>query len=706
MKTYLHPIAKKCLALLTAVLLSCQLFAQQKITINKDALHPAQSFAAAIAQLPFMQTNLDGTLQFKQQQAYIVLVNGQQQGLLSLDINRALKALPAESIERIELNLQASDEYRLRGYDATVNIITKELATSNSAYIQGNVDTRLQSDDQFSWARQGKKSSLQFNLQYNTTANKDHIKSSSSNNTGIEEDQTTTWRSNLYALGLSYSTKLGRTWYVNLYGTTGWDQLKKENDIKYYQLGYQDGTPTTNWGGNYKHKIYDYTIGTNITKAFSKTGHQLMLSVQKSSKDHNFRTWGNTKNISPTNVQALSHINDNYLQNLLANIDYTLPIGKHARLQAGYQYNNRNIMSDAVATFFQSQSGQLSWITTLYSEKEGTSHHGYVGFTHHTSKLAINAGLNVMTTKYTRSFAKDTSYFNVLPYVNLVIKIDTNQFIQIAYQSKVQQTNFLELSNARDSFDPYLQHSNAPNYHTGILGPGSVYPQFVTHDPNFKLYQQTTHAIHVTLHQVNQHGTSYFYGVGFQYTPHNIGREASLTYYEPTDIYSHDIFTYYPETYLYSNSKKSQAAIYVGVEKRAGKFNFSLMNTFNYLQFEFVDVKKKKESFYSLTNLDITYQAFQRSYFKLNGYYGTNMATTYGETYNLRNYALAYVHEVAKGRGFVSLEAHNFINDHWHYKQQYDVKSTFIPQQAMELSYNNALPASMLAIRAGYRIGK
>jgi len=96
---------------------------KQVINVGKDATAAGGSAVEVLENTPSVQVNSEGKVSLRGSQDFTVLINGKPTQLSGTD---ALKQVPANSIEKIELITNPSAKYEAEGVSGIINIITKK----------------------------------------------------------------------------------------------------------------------------------------------------------------------------------------------------------------------------------------------------------------------------------------------------------------------------------------------------------------------------------------------------------------------------------------------------------------------------------------------------------------------------------------------------------------------------------------------------
>lgn len=315
--------------------------------VADDPIVKGGSASDVLDNIPSVEVDSDGNVSLRGNQSVKVLIDGKPSGLAS-NVADALKMLPSESLERVEVITNPSARYEAEGGAGIINIILKK--GSNSG-INGSVTANI--GDPLSY---GLTSSVNYREKdFNLYANVGYSKNKTFGNSTTEseyfnEDGSTSKFVNEYSRSRrereGLNGNFGFEW--NLTDKLTWNQgftyrkstgdnprtLNYDNYDENRSLLYRNTRQTEE--DDLKETV-EYT--TDFTYKFNDKGHQLFVSgsVNKNTdiEDSDITT---TNQIDAILAQDITRATENELRHI-ARVDYVLPFNENSQFEAGYLGN-------------------------------------------------------------------------------------------------------------------------------------------------------------------------------------------------------------------------------------------------------------------------------------------------------------------------------------------------------------------------------
>jgi outer membrane receptor for ferrienterochelin and colicin len=463
--------------------------------VGKDLTVRGGTVSDVLDNIPSVSVDVEGNVALRGNGDVRILINGKPSGLVGLNSTEALRQLPAESIERIEVITSPSARYDAEGTAGIVNIILRRSKLQGlngaislnggyptSAGISGNINYRTGDLNIFNTTGYSYRESPG-----NSSASTQFLNTVFDDNGHLIEDNPDTFSSetreyNRVRKGLN--TNFGVEWYVN-------DSASITTSILYRDSNNERNTTNTliqtDALGNTTSSIRfdpeledDKTIqyALNFTKDFKTSGHKLTFDFQyeDSNEDENSLIQSNA--IITDKVASLEN-----QRRILLQADYVLPIGNNSQFEAGYRGNFNDQSTDfEVQSLNDDNAFEIdNTRSNLFNYKEHLTA-VYTQFGSKLGKFSYLLGLRMENTQITidqptsGDFSK-RNYTGLFPTVNLSYEITDKENVTLGYARRLRRPRsyfinpFPSLSSLTNVFrgNPELDPSYSGQFDLGYL---------------------------------------------------------------------------------------------------------------------------------------------------------------------------------------------------------------------------------------------
>ncbi|MFT6796762.1 MAG: hypothetical protein ACJART_001906 [Maribacter sp.] len=433
--------------------------------VGKDLTNSGATISDALDNIPSVTVDVDGAVALRGNGNVRILINGRPSALAGFGSTDALRQLPADAIEKVEVITSPSARYDAEGTAGILNIVLKKEKTRG---FNGVINTTVGYPDAASLTANVNLRKDKFNI-FNT-------------------------------IGYSYRTPPGNGLFDNTYREGAFDRIIEDRDINRKNSGFnmnlgieyfltETSSLTASAFGriNDGEDVTDNTtsrfIGTeidsrtlriedeqeeeksaqfslNYNNDFNTEGHKLTVDLQLSYNEElkpitiiENNTFPNTEFIANENIRELEFQNE-----YLAQVDYVLPMGE-AQFEAGYRGNweqsdtdfsleefnldsgvfvpnlgltNRFLFNQNVNSFYTQYGNKLGAFSFLAGLRlENTQLKGAVsGVDLATLQEAIGEGINL-------DF--DKNYLGLFPTLNLIYELAENENLTLGYNRRINR---------------------------------------------------------------------------------------------------------------------------------------------------------------------------------------------------------------------------------------------------------------------------
>jgi outer membrane receptor protein involved in Fe transport len=436
-----------------------------KIVYNaeKDLTSAGGNATDVLQKVPLVSVDMNGNVALRGDQNVRVLINGKPSGATSASLSDVLKTIPADQIKSIEVLTSPSAKYDAEGSGGIINIITKtKNASGVSGSVSGGVGTRQNNG----------------NVNFNYNKNRFNFSANLGGNLTWPQTSTSMFDQTLQVGNTSQHNTNNTHNEIKRHGARGSISAGYEfngfNSIN-STLTLNDGGFNANGGGNYHFESATQTldyIGRSIshnkfsgfdwnldyTHKFKKEGHEIVVSGQWS---HSIVKTDYTNLFSDRYQSQLAN-NNGKNNEYTAQADYTLPINKMFKLEAGGKTIQRRINS-VYDIYSVSPDGNNPILDTQNSNLYNYNQNVYAGY----SVLTINLPKNFAVLAGSRYENTQIEGDPQTPYAgnnnSQILQPFTasyNTYIPSLTLQKVLGSNTLKLSYSKRIQRPSLQVLN------------------------------------------------------------------------------------------------------------------------------------------------------------------------------------------------------------------------------------------------------
>lgn len=434
--------------------------------------------AEILDNVPSVSVDVEGNVSLRGSQNVRILVNGKPSGLVGISSTEALRQLPGDLIERIEVITNPSARYDAEGMAGIINIILKK---DHRKGINGsvNLNTGLPANYGASFDLNVRRK--WFNLFGNYGIN---YRETPGKGTSFDKffNQDTTYFTNRTSdrvrSGMSHNFRIGADFYINDHNTitaSGLYRLSGETnntDITYSDLNsLQEVVRETVRKEEEKEDEDNMEFSLNYTRTFEKEEQKFTADVQyrESSEIENATqletVYGEfTEEHGPDSFQRT--FNDESDNSLLLQADYIHPFGEEGKFEAGYRSTFRKIETDySVDTLNENEAWiNLSEFTNHFNYDEKIyAVYGIYG--NKKKRFSYQLGLRAELTDILSQLEEtneqfNKSYLNLFPSAHITYELKNSNSVQASFSRRIRRPGFWWLN-------PFQSITDDRNIRTG-----------------------------------------------------------------------------------------------------------------------------------------------------------------------------------------------------------------------------------------------
>ncbi len=447
--------------------------------VGKDMTVKGGSASDVLDNVPSVTVDVEGNVSLRGNENVRILVNGKPSGLVGLSGTDALRQLPADAIEKVEVITSPSARYDAEGTAGILNIILRK---GKAQGFNGSLSANAGDPDNFGASINLNYRTNKANFFNSTGDNYRNAPGNSSNSTtyfnengsisSFRNEKTTYERENN-----RFNTRFGVEYFLtdksSLTGTVLYrksdgediatninNQLDANNNLNrtYQRVEEEDEVDET----------IEYSL--NFTQDFKTDGHKLIFDFQygKSTENSNafisdFDTFPNFLENNPERNNT-----DEESKDILIKADYVLPIGENAQFEFGFKADLNELTTDYLVEDFDENTNQFfnntNFSNTLNFEQDVYAIYSQYG--KKINKFSYLLGLRAETTDRKINLEQtnesyDKNFTEFFPTVNLGLEFNDSESLTLGYSKRLRRPRswFLNPFESRTS-ETYIRKGN------------------------------------------------------------------------------------------------------------------------------------------------------------------------------------------------------------------------------------------------------
>ncbi len=472
-KISLHPDAK---LLKEAVVEGQQPLVETKIdkliyNADKDLTSKGGNATDVLRKVPMVTVDLDGNVSLQGTQNIKILINNKPSSIMANSVADAMKMIPADEIEKVEVITGPSAKYDAEGTGGIINIITKK---KNIEGVSGSI-----------YAGAGTRSS---NLYSSLNYRKERF------GTGLNiggwgyraKGELNTVRTTDYSVLKQNGDNKNYGFGPFIQWTTDYDFNSKNNVSTSFRLNNfynrSEGNTANNFESDYIPLVdpgytTDYESRTNgisydasmdYTRKFLKEDQEFSLSAQLTNNDRNTE-YETFLDYSLTDEKEKSN-NDSRNREMTFKTDYTHPVSKTITFETGAKTILRTVRSEYDYDVYDFNASEYvnDLIRSNVFNYEQNVYAGYLQTSLNEKKFGFKVGARFEQTEIKGFYDKDytsftNSYGNLTPSTTVSYKKAGKYALKLSYTQRIQRPSMNFLNPYVNSSDPLNISYGNPN---------------------------------------------------------------------------------------------------------------------------------------------------------------------------------------------------------------------------------------------------
>ena len=448
--------------------------------IGKDLSIRGGNASDVLGNVPSVQVSVEGTVSLRGNENVTILIDGRPSALVGMNGAEALRQIPAEAIEKVEVITSPSARYDAEGTAGILNIILRKnklIGFNGSLQLDLGFPARAGTAFNANWRTEKWNLFTNTGFRYNETpgnafSDSDFLSNTAQNAKVIENR-------NFGRLGRSIFTSFGAEYYLtenssiigNIVFNGGNDDDVNTNKIdRFNVLGdLNEATFRTESESESEQRI-QYTL--DYVNNFDNNGKKLSINGQYSSEIEDILNDITEIDTQVNLLNDLEQVLENQNENRgLLQIDYVNSVGENIQYEAGYRGNYRDIFNSfylAEREDFEN-NGPLIPDTGLNNSfnYEELINAAYVQYGQKFNRISLLVGLRYEHTslKIVQEIGttkNKINYGKLFPTINLGFEFKDGENITLGYNRRIRRPR-------GRSLNPFPSRSSESNLYSGNI---------------------------------------------------------------------------------------------------------------------------------------------------------------------------------------------------------------------------------------------
>ncbi len=451
--------------------------------IGKDLSIRGGNASDVLGNVPSVQVDVEGAVSLRGNENVTILIDGRPSALVGLNGAEALRQIPAEAIEKVEVITSPSARYDAEGTAGILNIILRKnklTGFNGSLQLDLGYPARVGGAFNANWRAEKWNFFTNTGFRYNESPGNSfydtqYLLSTAQNARVIEERI-------FNRMGRSIFTSFGAEYYLtksssiigNIIFNGGNDDDINTNSIERFDNNgnINEASLRTENESEDEERI-QYTL--DYVNNFNDSGKKLSINLQYSTEVEDILNDIPEVNTQLNFVDEIEKVIESQDENrALLQIDYVHPVGENIQYEAGYRGNFRDIFNGFFLeqTDFKNNVPKEVLLDNSFNYKEFVNA-TYFQYGQKFDKISLLAGLryeytSVQIDQAESNIPVEKSYGNLFPTLNLGYEFRDGENITLGYNRRIRRPR-------GRSLNPFPSRSSEANIYTGNVDLNPVF---------------------------------------------------------------------------------------------------------------------------------------------------------------------------------------------------------------------------------------
>ena len=460
-------------------------------SVDQSLVSEGGSASDLLQNVPSVQSDIDGNISLRGSAGVSVLIDGKPSLIAGGNIAQILQSIPASSIESVELITNPSAKYDAEGQSGIINIVlkkNKKLGLNGSVALTAGNRSNYNASTNLSF--QNNKVNLYGNYSYRYGNRNGGGFSNIFYKQPIVHTIYANQNTDGESLDKGHNVKAGMDYFItdkSVVSLSGGFNIRDNDRNEFLSIDqldeFQNPVNLSRRNNDNLGSGGSYDLNLDFSQKFKKPKEELTFNFSFSEGNNdNYQTYNtDVYNIDGQSVNSFPSIQRNdgsgFNRNYNIQTDYTLPVGKSGKIEAGYRSQIRFSENSTYADQLDNLSGDYFVNLALTNEfnNKDQVHALYINFQNQVKNFGYQFGLRAEdATLDTKLGTYDAfgnlsyipgkvAYKRLYPSVFLTQKFKGEQQLQLSYSRRVNRPRGWDTNPFLDVSDPLNYRRGNPN---------------------------------------------------------------------------------------------------------------------------------------------------------------------------------------------------------------------------------------------------
>lgn len=460
-------------------------------SVDQSLVSEGGSASDLLQNVPSVQSDIDGNISLRGSAGVSVLIDGKPSLIAGGNIAQILQSIPASSIESVELITNPSAKYDAEGQSGIINIVLKK---NKKLGLNGSVALTAGNRNNYNASTNMSFQNSKVNLYGNYSYRYGNRNGGGFSNIFYKQPILNTIYANQNTDGESldkgHNAKAGMDYFItdkSVLSLSGGFNIRDNDRNEFLSIDqldqFQNPLNLSRRNNDNLSSGGSYDLNLDFSQKFKKPKEELTFNFSFSEGNNdNYQTYNtDVYNLNGQPVSSFPKIQRTdgfgFNRNYNLQTDYTLPVGKSGKIEAGYRSQIRFSENSTYADQLDNLSGEYFVNLALTNEfnNKDQVHALYINFQNQVKNFGYQFGLRAEdATLDTRLGTYDAlgnlsytpgkvAYKRLYPSVFLTQKFKGEQQLQLSYSRRVNRPRGWDTNPFLDVSDPLNYRRGNPN---------------------------------------------------------------------------------------------------------------------------------------------------------------------------------------------------------------------------------------------------